>query len=295
MSAQTSTPATRGTAGAQARFRLRRPGWPGPGVIVAQLIVVALIVAAIAPGVFTSVDPLQSAPAQAFLPPSAEHWFGTDQLGRDLYSRVIWGAQQSIALGVGATAIGLVGGAVLGVIAGYSRGVVDRVLSRFLEVLLAFPDVLLALITITVLGAGQSNVIWAIGIGRIPGAARLVRAQVLQVRGSGYVQAAVVLGQHPVRLVAKHVLPNAVGSLIVSSIIGIGTSIIFGAALSFLGLGAQPPTPEWGLMLSEARQYLSIAPWTGIWPGAFITLTVVSVTVTGRWLQQRFVSKRSSL
>lgn len=273
----------------------RRPGRPPVGVLLSLVVLVLLLVAALVPGLFAPGDPIDSYPAQAFQPPSWAHIFGTDQLGRDLYTRVIHGTWYSLSLGIGATAIGLLGGVVLGVLAGYSRGIVDRILSRLLDVLLAFPEVLLALITITVLGAGQLNVLWAIGIGRVPGAARLVRAQVIQVRESGFVRSGVALGLRRSRIVLRHVLPNSLGTVLVSSVIGVGTSIIFGAALSFLGLGAQAPTPEWGLMLSEARQYLSIAPWIGIWPGLFITLTVVVVTVSGRWLQQRFVSKRSSL
>lgn len=276
----------------RSRFARRRPP---VGVLVALAVVVLLLVAAVAPGLFTSQDPYTSSPANAFAPPSAEHLLGTDQLGRDLYSRIVHGAWYSISLGVGATLIGLVGGIVLGVVAGYSRGVVDRVVTRALDILLAFPEVLVALIAITVLGPGQASVIWAVGLGRIPGSARLVRAQVLQVRGSGYVASGVTLGLRPARLVLRHVVPNSLGPVLVNAVLGVGVSIIFGAALSFLGLGAIPPTPEWGLMLAEARQYLSIAPALAIWPGLLITVTVVSITAAGRWAQQRYVSKRSSL
>ena len=274
---------------------IRRSDLPSPGVWLSFAVFALLIVAAVFPSLFAPGDPLFGRPADAFQPPSAEHWFGTDQIGRDLYTRVVHGAWYSLSLGIGATLISLVGGIVIGVAAGYSRGIVDRILSRLLDVLLAFPEVLLALIIITILGPGDANVILAIGIGRLPGSARLVRAQVLQVRESGYVRSGIALGLPRGRLVFGHVIPNSLGPVLVASVIGVGTSIIFGAALSFLGLGALPPTPEWGLMLSEARQYLSIAPWIGIWPGAFITLTVIVITVSGRWLQQRFVSKRSSL
>ncbi len=268
---------------------------PPVGVLVALAVVALLLVAAVAPGLFTSQDPSASSPANAFAPPSAEHLLGTDQLGRDLYARLVHGAWYSISLGVGATLIGLTGGIVLGVIAGYSRGVVDRIVTRALDILLAFPEVLVALIAITVLGPGQASVIWAVGLGRIPGSARLVRAQVHQVRGSGYVASGVTLGLHPGRLVLRHVVPNSLGPVLVNAVLGVGVSIIFGAALSFLGLGAIPPTPEWGLMLAEARQYLSIAPALAVWPGLLITVTVVSITAAGRWAQQRYVSKRSSL
>lgn len=272
-----------------------RSALPSPGVIAAMVVLAALLIIGIVPGAFTSFDPLQAAPAAALQAPSAEHLFGTDQLGRDVFARVLYGAQYSLSLGLLATAIGLVGGILLGVAAGYSKGIADRAISRFLDILLAFPEVLLALILITILGPGMSSVIWAVGIGRIPGAARLVRSQVLQVRGSSYVSSAVGLGLRRWTVVARHVVPNSLGPVLVNSVLGVGVCIIFGASLSFLGLGAVPPTPEWGLMLSEARQYLSLAPWISIWPGLFITLTVVSVTVTGRWWQEQVVSRRSSL
>ncbi|MCS4275107.1 peptide/nickel transport system permease protein [Mycetocola sp. BIGb0189] len=275
--------------------RVRSAHALNPGVALSALVVLLLIVAALWPGIFTSQDPIAGDPADAFAGSSAAHILGTDQLGRDLFSRIIHGTIYSLSLGVGASLIGLIGGVILGVLAGYSRGIWDRVITRALDVLLAFPEVLVALLTITILGPGQWSLLWAVGLGRIPGAARLVRTQVLQIRGSGFIRSGIALGLSPGRLILRHVVPNSLGPVLVHAVIGVGVCIIFGAALSFLGLGAVPPTPEWGLMLSEARQYLSIAPWIAIWPGVFITLTVISVTVTGRWLQQRFISKRSSL
>ena len=277
------------------RVGVRRFELPPFGVLVALVVFLLLVVAAIVPSVFSGQDPYASNPADAFAAPSAEHWLGTDQLGRDQFTRLIYGARYSILLGVGATLIGLVGGIVLGVLAGYARGTWDRVITRFLDVLLAFPDVLVALVTITVLGPGEWSLIWAVGLGRIPGSARLVRGEVLRIRESGFVRSGIGLGLHPARLIIRHVVPNSLGPVLVHAVLGVGVSIIFGASLSFLGLGAVPPTPEWGLMLSEARQYLSIAPWIAIWPGLLITVTVVSITVVGRWFQQRFITKRSSL
>ncbi|WP_053383137.1 ABC transporter permease [Leucobacter celer] len=284
-----------GSAATAPQKTSRRSGVPPFGVLLAMVVFALLLVAAVAPGLFATHDPLFGRPADALQPASAAHWLGTDQLGRDLYSRIVHGAFYSISLGIGATLIGLLGGILLGVVAGYASGILDRVITRFLDILLAFPEVMIALLTITILGPGQWSLIWAVGLGRIPGAARLVRAQVLQVRGSGFVASGLALGLRPSVLVTRHVVPNSLGPVLVSSVLGVGVSIIFGAALSFLGLGSVPPTPEWGLMLSEARQYLSIAPWIAVWPGVFITVTVISVTVTGRYLQQRFVSKRSSL
>lgn len=265
------------------------------GALLAMIVLGLLLLAALFPSFFATTDPQTANPAQILQSPTAAHWLGTDEQGRDIYSRVIYGARSSIFLGVAATAIGLVGGGLIGVVAGYASGAVDRVLSRFLDVLLAFPDVLLALISITILGMGQSNLIWAIGIGRIPGAARLVRSQVLQVRTSLFVQSGIALGLRPSTLVLRHVVPNSLNSVLIASVIGVGTSIIFGASLSFLGLGATGSEPEWGWMLSQAQNFLRNSPWVAIGPGVALTLTVVSVTVTGQWLQNRYVSRRSSL
>ena len=273
----------------------RQRRFPPLGVAIAIVVFAVLLVQAMLPGIFTSQDPLASDPANSFAEPSAAHWLGTDQLGRDLFTRLVYGARYSIFLGVGATLIGLLGGVLLGVLAGYARGSWDRVVTRFLDVLLAFPEVLVALVAITVLGPGEASLIWAVGLGRIPGAARLVRGEVLRIRESGFVRQAVGLGLKPGTVVVRHVIPNSLGPVLIHSVLGVGVSIIFGASLSFLGLGSLPPTPEWGLMLSESRQYLSIAPWISIWPGLCITATVVSITVVGRWAQQRFIAKRSSL
>jgi len=260
------------------------------GFVLAGAVLLLLIAMAVAPGLFTSVDPLRTDPLAAFQPPSAEFLFGTDQLGRDQFARVVYGARLSLGMGFGATIIGLSAGLLLGLLAGLSRGWVDRVLSRIIDVLYAFPEMLLAIIAIAVLGTGFSTLLLAIGIGSIPSYARVLRSQVLQVRSSGYAEAAITLGQRPALIAWRHVLPNSIGPALVLATIGVGTAIIFGSALSFVGLGAQPPTPEWGLMLSDSRNYLTLAPWLALWPGVFLAATVISVTVIGRWLQRRFVS-----
>ncbi|HEX5859484.1 MAG TPA: ABC transporter permease [Microbacterium sp.] len=265
------------------------------GLTIAGAVLLMLVAMAVAPWLFTQVDPLLTDPLAAFQPPSPTHLFGTDQLGRDQFSRVIHGARLSLGMGFGATLIGLTAGLILGLLAGLSRGWVDRVLSRVIDVLYAFPEMLLAIIAVAVLGTGFSTLLLAIGIGSIPSYARVLRSQVLQVRSSGYAEAAVTLGQRPALIAWRHVLPNAIGPALVLATIGVGTAIIFGSALSFVGLGAQPPTPEWGLMLSDSRNYLTLAPWLALWPGAFLAATVVAVTVIGRWLQRRFVSPLGGL
>jgi len=260
------------------------------GLVVAGTVLLVLVMMALAPWLFTDVDPLVTQPLAAFQPPSAEHLFGTDQLGRDQFSRVVHGARLSLGMGFGATLIGLVAGLVFGLFAGLSRGILDRILSRVIDVLYAFPEMLLAIIAVAVLGTGFSTLLLAIGIGSIPSYARVLRAQVIQVRTSGFAESAITLGQRPALIAWRHVLPNAIGPALVLATIGVGTAIIFGSALSFVGLGAQPPTPEWGLMLSDSRNYLTLAPWLALWPGVFLAATVISVTVIGRWLQRRFVS-----
>ncbi|MDR2564970.1 MAG: ABC transporter permease [Bifidobacteriaceae bacterium] len=266
-----------------------------PSVFIAVGVLAVLVLAALIPDALAPYDPLQADPAAALRPPSWSHPFGTDQLGRDVLSRVIGGARYSLSLGFGASALSLIGGIAAGVAAGSLRGAAAQAATRALDVLMAFPEVLLALITIAIAGPGQLSVILAVGIGGIPGSARLVRSQVLRVRQEPFVRAARELGLSRFEVLWRHIALNSLGPALVAGVLHVGTAIIFGAALSFLGLGAVPPAPEWGLMLSQARQYLSLAPWAGIWPGLFITVTVIAVTVTGRWLQQRFVNKRSAL
>ncbi|MDQ4138690.1 MAG: ABC transporter permease [Actinomycetota bacterium] len=266
---------------------------PSGGTVVATaagIVLLAVVVVAVAPGLVTGVDPLQSDPANAYAPPSAAHLFGTDQLGRDVFARVVHGARSSVVLGIGATLVGLAGGLMIGIAAGLSRGFVDRVLSRALDILFAFPDLLLAIVAVAILGTGLPTLLLAIGIGAVPGYARVLRSQVQVVRNAGYVEASIGLGRPVLSVVLRHVLPNSAGPLLVLTTIGVGTAIISGAALSFVGLGATPPTPEWGLMLAESRNYLSFAPWLGVWPGVFLAVTVIAINVVGRHLQRKFVS-----
>ncbi len=274
---------------------LRRPRTPtrsaARGFAIAAAAVIGLILLlALIPNVFAPIDPLRADPMNVLQPASAEHWLGTDQLGRDVFSRVVHGARASIVLGLGATAIGLLGGLIIGIAAGLSRGWVDRVLSRALDILFAFPDLLLAIVAVAILGTGLPTLLLAIGIAAIPGYARVLRSQVKVVRNAGYVESNIGLGKSAGHVIVRHVLPNSVGSLLVLATIGVGNAIIFGSALSFVGLGATPPTPEWGLMLAESRNYLSSAPTLGLWPGLMLALTVISINVLGRYLQRRYIS-----
>ena len=218
-------------------------------------------------------------------PPDAAHWFGTDHLGRDVWTRVVHGAGHSLTIGVAATALAVAGGVLLGLLAGLTHRIADEALSRTFDALSAFPELLLALLFIAIAGPGTASLIIAIGIATLPHYARVVRGQTLVVRRAGYVEQAVTFGQSRPRLVLRHVLPNVVGPVPVLAMIGLGEAILAAAGLSFLGMGPQPPSPEWGAMLSEGRNYLQVAWWISILPGLAVTATVVSLTVVGRHWQ----------
>jgi len=246
------------------------------------------------PGLLSSADPLLADPLQAQLPPSAAHWFGTDHLGRDVFSRVVHGARYSVLIGFSAVIIGALAGSILGLLAGLSRGLVDEAISRFLDVVSSFPDLLLALVLISFTGPGTVNLIFALGVAIIPRFARVVRAQTFAVAQSGYVEQAKTFGLKRHILVLRHIVPHAVAQVPILATIGLGTAIISAAGLSFLGMGPQPPVPEWGAMLSEARNYLRVAWWIGVWPGLAITLTVISISILGRRWQLAFEGRRQS-
>lgn len=249
--------------------------------VLALVFLALLLLAAIAPGLLAPADPLAVAPRDAFSPPSAAHLLGTDESGRDVLSRLISGAGASLLIGVSATAIGLVLGGLLGVIAAFGGRLVDGVIGRVLEVLFAFPALLLALLVIVVTGPGVVPATIAVGLSTAPGYARILRTQLLGIRDSGYVEAARVLGHPPVRILLRHVLPNTFGPLAVLATLGVGQAIVWASALSYLGLGAEPPAPEWGAMLSAGRTYLASAWWLTVFPGLAIVLTTLATTVLG--------------
>lgn len=258
------------------------------GLLVAAGILALLALAVVLPGLFTGRDPLASDMAHALAAPSFDHVFGTDHLGRDVWSRVVHGARYSILIGVASTAIAVVIGVLLGLIAGVSHRWIDEAISRVFDALGAFPDLLFALMLITLIGPGTTNVIAALAIASAPRYGRVVRAETLRVRESDYVAQSRLAIASAVRRTVRHVLPNALGTVPVLATLGIGTAIIGAAGLSFLGFGPTPPLPEWGSMLSDARSDLRIAWWVGFFPGLFITITVVSVSIVGRHLQRRF-------
>ncbi|MEU8346260.1 peptide/nickel transport system permease protein [Actinomadura meyerae] len=268
---------------------LGRPGRlavrPGPLLATGFLLLVAL--AFVWPSLLAPAPPDATGP-DLLAAPSAAHPLGTDQLGRDLLSRIVHGARPSLTIGLGATAIGVSAGSVLGVLAATAGRAVDEAIMRVSDVFLAFPGLLLALLVVAVLGPGTGNATLAIGCSLTPGFVRLARSQALLVRESDYVRAAVVLGRPPRSLFLRHLMPNALPPVLVLAMIHVGTAIIAGSSLSFLGLGPAPPTPEWGAMLAEGREFLDSAWTVAVFPGVAVTATVVSVNVAGRALQRRF-------
>ena len=260
-------------------------------VAVAVLAVIAL--AAFAPGLISSHDPLQVDVRSTLLPPSAEHLFGTDQSGRDVYSRVVHGTARSVGIGVLATAIALAVGLLIGSLSGSSPRVVDAGFMRLNDVLMAFPEFLIALVVVAILGPGPVNVAVAVTLAAIPVYVRLARVQTRTLRLAEHVEAARILGVAPLRAFTRHVVPGVLGSLSVLATIGVGSSILAAAGLSFLGLGPTEPTPEWGLMLSGGRNVLGQAWWVSVFHGIAITLTVMAVTVVGRILRAGAEGRRA--
>lgn len=274
------------TATANAHLEPRRRRF-GAGELLAIAFVLFLLIATVAPGLVSTAEPNQIEARNAFSPPAASHWFGTDESGRDVYSRVIAGTAPSLLIGVSATAIGLALGLVLGVLAGFGGRAVDFTVSRTVEVLFAFPGLLLALLVIVIAGPGPVSATVAVGLSTAPGYARIIRGQLIGIRSSAWVESARVLGHSPGRILTRHILPNALIPLFVLATLGVGQAVVWAAALSYLGLGAQPPSAEWGAMLSAGRTYIGTAWWLTVFPGLMIVLTTIASTVLGRGITRR--------
>lgn len=223
--------------------------------------------------------------------PSVAHWFGTDEQGRDIFSRVIDGTKISLSVGVIAVAFALSLGTIFGAIAGYKGGKTDIIIMRFMDIMLSIPDILLAITFMAALGRGIDKAVIAIGLVTVPEYARIVRGSILSIKESEYVQAAKVIGNNDTRIVFKHILPNVLSPIIVRATLGISTAVLNTAALGFLGLGVQPPAAEWGDMLGRARVFIFEAPYMLIFPGIAITITVLAFNLLGDGLRDAFDPK----
>jgi peptide/nickel transport system permease protein len=264
--------------------RLSRAPW---GLSLAIAFAVLLLVAVIVPQALTTHLPTAIDYQAALQPPSLAHPFGTDESGRDLYTRIVWGARDSLTIGLGAAAVGVGLALVLGTLAALGVKPVAVVIDRFVEIMFAFPALLLALLLIAIAGPSAATQVFAVGIGTAPGYARMIRGQILGARNSGYVEAATALGHSRWRILRAHVLPNALRPLVAVFALSIGQSIVWASSLSFLGLGVAPPASEWGALLDAGRQYLTTAWWLVVIPGLVIVAVALAATTIGRHIQAR--------
>ena len=267
------------------RLARRRGAMVGLGVVV-FFILLAIFAPQVAP-----FDPLATSWSAVRKAPSAAHWFGTDEIGRDVLSRVIWGSRASLLAGMVSVSIALVLGVPIGLTAGYVGGWLDALISRMTDAMLACPFLILAIALAAFLGPSLTNAMIAIGISATPIFIRLTRAQTLQVKVEDYVEAARAVGNSQLRIALRHVLPNVVPPLIVQATLAVAAAVIAEAALSFLGLGQQPPAPSWGSMLNTAKNYIDNAPWMAVWPGLSIFLLVLSFNLLGDGLRDAFDPK----
>jgi len=262
------------------RRLLHRPSAAFGLAVIAFFVALALFAPLVAP-----YDPLATAWSAIRKPPSVAHWFGTDDIGRDVASRVIFGARASLLAGVVSVLISLSIGVPIGLLAGYAGGKVDTLISRLTDAVLACPFLILAIALAAFLGPSLTNAMIAIGISATPVFVRLTRGQTLAIKAEDFILAARAIGNPPWRIALRHVLPNAVPALIVQATLAIAAAVIAEASLSFLGLGQQPPAPSWGSMLNTAKNYIDNAPWMAIWPGLSIFLLVLSFNLVGDGLR----------
>ncbi len=269
------------------RALLSRPTAVFGGVVLIGMMVLALFAPWIAP-----YDPLATSWTLVRKAPSAAHWFGTDEVGRDLLSRIIWGARASLSAGVIAVAIAVGVGVPTGMVAGYVGGWTDGLISRLTDAMLAIPFLILAIALAAFLGPSLGNAMIAIGVTATPIFVRLARGQVLAARAEDYVEAARAVGNPPIRILLRHILPNILPPVMVQATLAVAAAIIAEASLSFLGLGQQPPAPSWGSMLNTAQRFLTQAPWMAIFPGLAIFLTVLAFNLFGDGLRDAMDPRR---
>jgi peptide/nickel transport system permease protein len=256
-----------------------------PNLLVGVFILALVVGAALFARFLAPYNPIDQSFTDQLRPPSWMHLFGTDEFGRDIFSRVLYGARIALTVGVISDGIALATGVVLGIVAGYFGGAADTAVMRTVDIMLAFPYLLLAMIVVAILGPSLTNAMIAIGIVYTPQFARLVRGAVLGIREQEFVEAASAMGAASIRVLARHVLPNILSPIIVMATLTVGFTIVETAGLSFLGLGAAPPTPEWGSMLATGRSYMLTAPWIATFPGLAILVTVVGFNLVGDGLR----------
>lgn len=271
------------TTPTSSRVRPRRR--VSPSLVVAIALAVFFALAAIVPAALATYSPTAQDFMAALQPPSLAHWFGTDEAGRDLYSRVIYGTRESLMIGIGAAGIALVGALVLGSVAALGDRFTSAIVNRGIEVAFAFPILLLALLLVSILGASAWTQVVAVGVSTAPGYARMVRGQILSAKNAGYVEAARALGHSRWRILSRHVLPNAIRPLVAVFTMAIGQSIVWASGLSFLGLGVAPPSSEWGALLDAGRPYILQAPWLTFVPGLVILVLALTATTIGKHIQ----------
>lgn len=284
-------PPTTVLAGTSRGARSVRTEWVTPSTVLALVVLVIVLLWALAPALFAPYDPLASDTTDRLAPPSAEHWFGTDHLGRDVYSRVVFGAGSSLSTSALALAIGLVLGGLLGLAAGLAVGGPAFLLQHLIDVLLAFPGLLLAMALITALGAGSLQLGVAVGLALIGVVARVMRGEVLRIRKATFVDASIMAGSSRVDVAVRRILPNAASPAIALAVLEFGQAILIVAALSFLGFGTPPPSPEWGGIVSGGRDYLAQAWWICGLPGLVIAAVVISLNRLSLVLKRRQESR----
>jgi ABC-type dipeptide/oligopeptide/nickel transport system permease subunit len=265
-----------------------------PGAALGLFGVIAFVLIGILAPFVSPFDPNKQNLRAIFRPPSKEHPFGTDQFGRDILSRILWGARTSLIVATSAIALAMVLGAVTGVSVGYRGGWTDEAVMRFVDVLLTFPDIFLAIIVTAVVPPGLGTTVLAIAVYNLPQFIRVARAAALSVRENAFVEAARASGASSAYIVLRHILPNSLAPIVVLATLRTAASILTAAGLSFLGLGVQPPTPEWGTMISEARVYIVTAPWTSLFPGLAIFLTVLSFNLLGDGINDALNPRRKA-
>lgn len=263
------------------------------GAVIGSLLVLFFLGMALGAPWLAPRDPLVQDLSQRLRPPSSEALLGTDDFGRDVLSRVIHGSRISLRIGLVAVGLALLFGGTLGLLAGYYGGPLDLIAMRFMDLMLAFPSILLSIVVVAILGPSLTNAMIAVGVMAIPQYARIVRGSVLQVRGLEYVQAARALGAADGRILARAIVPNVAGPVIVTASLGLATAILDAAGLSFLGLGAQPPVPEWGAMLAQGRELILVAPWVLTAPGVAVFLAVLGFNLVGDALRDLLDPRRS--